>query len=90
MLHEAKTPAGPVSWDLKHRRACLSFFVSLQTASGRLQMKLKRHRNQIMPGNKIPEDVIVVVHRLQLWSLEMKGFICRRVLKYSAVVRDGG
>lgn len=27
LLHEAKSPAGPESWDLKQRRACRSFSV---------------------------------------------------------------
>ena len=84
-LHEAKTPAGPEILDLKQRRACLSFSVSLQVDSGRLQRKQKRYRNQTKPGSKTPEDAIFVVHRLQLWSMVMKAFICRRMFKYSAV-----
>jgi hypothetical protein len=42
LLHEAKTPVGTESWDLKQRRACRSFSVSSQVAIGRVQKKLKR------------------------------------------------
>jgi hypothetical protein len=58
LLHEGKTPAaGPERWDLKQRRDCLSFSVSLQMPS---EKKAKKQRDLTRPGgNKTPEDAIV-------------------------------
>uniref|UniRef100_A0A8R7R1T5 Uncharacterized protein n=1 Tax=Triticum urartu TaxID=4572 RepID=A0A8R7R1T5_TRIUA len=84
LLHEAKTPAGPESQDLKQRRDCLSFSVSPQVANVRQQKKAKRHRNQTKPGNKTPEDAIVIVCR----SMWMKALICKRMFKHSTMERD--
>ncbi|KAI4971720.1 hypothetical protein ZWY2020_002634 [Hordeum vulgare] len=70
LLHEAKTPAGLESRDLKQRRDCLSFSVSSQMASGsgRQQKRAKRCRDQTKPGNKTPEDAIVIVCRRTAWQ----------------------
>lgn len=86
LLHEAKTPAELESRDLKQRRDCLSFSVSSQmaTGSGRQQKRAKRCRDQTKPGNKTPEDAIVIVCR----SMWMKALICKRMFKYSTTERD--
>jgi hypothetical protein len=47
LLHEERVPAGPESWDLKHRSACWSFTLSLDVAATcRLPKKARRQRSR--------------------------------------------
>lgn len=62
LLHEAASPGGAERWDMKQRRAPRSFSVSSQVVPGsiRQETKAKRRRMETMPGDKTPEEAIVL------------------------------
>lgn len=62
LLHEAKTPAGPESWDLKTRSACRSFSLSSQFASGRQPTNVRVQRRRATLGDKTPKQTIAVCY----------------------------
>jgi hypothetical protein len=61
LLHEAKMPARPESWDLKQRSARRSFSLSLDVAT-RLPKKARRQRSQTRHGEKTHGRAIIAVY----------------------------